>query len=251
MTVMQEKSKRRRAFLTAQWRQLAMLNYEIEPEKLEEFLPPGTELDFHEGKTYVSIVGFMFLKTRVLGLPVPGHRRFEEVNLRFYVRRKVGDEVRRGVTFIKEIAPRWAVEKVARAFYNENYVTLPMRHTFTGFEGNGTARPNVAYRWQVEGNWYGLELETEAKSAPPAKGSREEFIVEHYWGYGTGHAGRGLEYRVEHPPWNIYPATKANYECDIRKVYGEPFVDVLSRPADFAFLADGSEVEVYRPVRVG
>src|SRR5687768_2327991 len=82
-------------FLSARWQALAMLNWEIDPAVLEPLVPQGTELDFHDGKTYVSMVGFLFLDTRVLGWPVPLHRNFEEVNLRFYLRRVAGDEIRR------------------------------------------------------------------------------------------------------------------------------------------------------------
>ena len=79
------------SFLTARWQHLAMLNYEIDPAVLQPFVPVGTELDAWQGRYYVSMVGFMFLETRVLGIPIPFHRNFEEVNLRFYVRHKSED----------------------------------------------------------------------------------------------------------------------------------------------------------------
>ena len=115
-------------FLTAEWNWLAMLNYEVAPEILAPSVPAGTELDTWQGKHLVSMVGFLFQKTRVRGIPIPFHRNFEEVNLRFYVRRKVAGEWRRGVVFIKELVPHFAIAWVARTFYNENYVTLPMSH---------------------------------------------------------------------------------------------------------------------------
>lgn len=105
-----------------------MFNYAVEPSLLEAYVPRGTELDEWNGTTYVSLVGFLFVNTRVLGIAVPGHRTFEEVNLRIYVRRRVGGELRRAVTFIREIVPRRAIAMVARAAYNEPYVALPMRH---------------------------------------------------------------------------------------------------------------------------
>ena len=76
-----------RPFLTARWEHLAMLNFEIDPQRLAPLVPTGTELDFHEGRTFVSIVGFVFRDTRVRGWAIPRHRDFEELNLRFYVRR--------------------------------------------------------------------------------------------------------------------------------------------------------------------
>src|SRR5215510_14081912 len=114
-----------KVFLTAEWRHLAMLNYEMEPQILQPYVPAGTELDTWGNKTFISVVGFMFLKTRVLGLPIPFHQNFEEINLRFYVRRKTEEGWRRGVVFIKEIVPRAAIALTARWLYNENYVALP------------------------------------------------------------------------------------------------------------------------------
>ena len=96
-----------RKFLTAEWRDLLMINYEVDPSVLKDRVPLGTELDLEDGRCYVSLVGFMFLKTRVLGFPIPFHRNFEEINLRFYVKRELPDETRRGVVFIKELVPRW------------------------------------------------------------------------------------------------------------------------------------------------
>jgi uncharacterized protein YqjF (DUF2071 family) len=118
----------RKPFLTAEWRWLAMLNYSVAPDVLEPFVPKGTVLDTFQGTAYVSMVGFLFLNTRVRGLSIPWHRDFEEVNLRFYVRRQAEEGWRRGVVFIKEIVPRLAIAAVARVFYNENYVALSMRH---------------------------------------------------------------------------------------------------------------------------
>src|SRR5262245_20887686 len=111
-----------RDFLTADWRYLVMINYEVDPEILHPYIPGGTELDQWQGRTFVSVVGFLFLRTRVLGLTIPFHHNFEEVNLRFYVRRRAIEGWRRGVVFIREIVPRWAIAAVAREFYNENYV---------------------------------------------------------------------------------------------------------------------------------
>src|SRR5579864_4477520 len=112
-------SNARPTFLTAEWRNLAMLNYEIDPNLLREYVPAGVELDQWNGHTFMSLVGFSFLNTKVLGLPIPFHRNFEEVNLRFYVRRNTRNEIRRGVVFIKEIVPRWAIAFVARSVYGE------------------------------------------------------------------------------------------------------------------------------------
>src|SRR5437879_6397558 len=105
-----------------------MLNYRVPPELLLPLVPNDTQLDLWNGAAYLSVVGLLFLDTRVLGLPIPFHRTFPEVSLRFYVRREVGGEVRRGVTFIRELVPRVAIAAVARLAYNEPYRAVRMRH---------------------------------------------------------------------------------------------------------------------------
>ena len=115
-----------RRFLTAEWRDLLMINYEVDPSLFKDRVPLGTELDLEDGRCYVSLVGFMFLETRVLGFPIPFHRNFEEINLRFYVKRELPDETRRGVVFIKELVPRRAIATVARVLYGEPYETAKM-----------------------------------------------------------------------------------------------------------------------------
>ncbi len=251
-----------RVFLSCQWRALAMLNWEVSPELVEPLVPRGTELDFHDGKTYISVVGFRFLDTRLLGMAIPWHRHFVEVNLRFYIRRHIGDETRRGVCFIREIAPRWAVSTVANWAYNEHYVTLPMRYEWKNFPlpdqtppseteaPLNSVAPQVTYQWRHRGEWCGMELTAGGNSAPLAADSHPEFIAEHYWGYSAQRDGGTLEYQVEHPSWQAWPGGDARLVGPIPDFYPRPFAETLSRPPDSAFLADGSLVNVYRPTRI-
>lgn len=236
--------RQRGIFLTAAWRQLVLLNFTIDPAALERHIPHGTELDFHEGETYVSIVGFLFQDTSICGLPALGHRDFTEINLRFYVRRQVAGEWRRGVVFIQEIAPRRAVTWIARTLYGENYITRPMRQVLEYHAEN--ARPRtVEYRWQQASRWNGVGVACPDRTpALPQADSLEEFIIEHYWGYTFAAGGGTREYRVEHPPWQIVPAETFNWDCDATATYGEAFGAVLSRPPRSAFLALGSEIAV-------
>ncbi len=228
-------------FLDAEWRYLALLNFAIDPSILAPLVPEGTELDFFEGKTFVSVVGFLFLNTRVLGVAVPLHRDFEEVNLRFYVRRKSADTWRRGVVFVRELVPRVAIATVARVFYGEPYMAVPMRHSITDND-TGVA---VEYGWRRGNKWEEIKM-TAAAGAPVgfAAGSHEEFILEHYWGYTAGK--RTSEYRVEHPRWRIWPATSASFKGDVATLYGQQFVETLAFPPVSQFIAEGSHVQVFR-----
>ncbi len=229
-------------FLTAHWRHLAMLNYEVAPALVAPLVPAGTELDYWQGHTYLSVVGFLFLDTRVLGLPIPFHRNFEEVNLRFYVRHEAADGWRRGVVFIKELVPRAAIALVANALYNEKYSAVPMRHEITTH--------GAAYHWSLGGREHSVRIQAGAPSAPLRPESQEEFIAEHYWGYTAQRDGGTVEYHVRHPQWTVAPAASAVLDCDVRQVYGDAYAEALSGAPSSAFLADGSAITVSRGVRL-
>lgn len=236
--------ERRPVFLTARWRRLAMLNYEVDPELLLPHVPAGTGLDDFQGRTFVSVVGFRFLDTRLCGVPIPGHRNFDEVNLRFYVRRREGDEVRRGVVFIKEIVPRHAVTWVARGVYNEPYQTMPMRHEVR--PPDGALKGLVRYQWRYGKRWNNLSLSYSGDPAVPDDDSLEAFIVEHYWGYNRSRNGGTTGYEVEHPWWRLWRAESAKLDCDVEAVYGGKWTRWLTPTPDSALLADGSEVLIRR-----
>jgi uncharacterized protein len=237
-------------FLTAEWRYLAMLNYEIDPEYLLPLVPKGTELDAWKGATFASMVGFLFLNTRVLGFPVPFHRNFEEINLRFYVRRKAGDGWRRGVVFVKEIVPRLAIALTARWLYNENYVALPTGNVILRAQSRPANIESVKYYWTFRGKTEYIELATHGEAYPFEEGSHEEFISQHYWGYCAQKNGGTVEYRVEHPAWLIWRAESSRLDCDVERLYGKPFAKALSERPRSAFLAEGSEVAVYKGQRI-
>jgi hypothetical protein len=240
----------RNRFLTAEWRYLAMINYEVDPGVLLPFVPRGTELDAWDNRTSVSVVGFLFLNTRVLGLPIPFHRNFEEINLRFYVRRRGPEGWRRGVVFVKEIVPRWAIATVARVVYNENYVARRMSHRIDLKGGMITRNGSVEYAWREGEKLNRIRARTVGAAQPLAAGSEEEFITEHYWGYAAQRDGGSVEYRVEHPPWRVWQTSEAAFDCDVARVYGQRFVECLSARPTSAFVAEGSPVVVRRGVRI-
>ena len=176
------------AFLTAEWRWLTMLNYQVDPAVLRPRVPRGTELDGWQGRTFASVVGFRFLDTRVLGIAIAGHRDFDEVNLRFYVRRQSDDgEWRRAVVFVKELVPRRAIALVARWWYNEPYSAVPMAHDLALDGTTEGATGRAAYRWRIGARWHRLEVRTGGRPGLPEPGSEAEFVAEHYWEIGRAH----------------------------------------------------------------
>lgn len=237
--------ERQPIFLSAEWRTLLMLNYEIDPAVLQPLVPAGTELDYWNGRCYVSIVGFMFLDTRLLGVPIPFHRNFEELNLRFYVRRSGPDGWRRGVVFVKELVPKWAIATVARWVYNENYHAVPMQHVI-----DLAAAGHVEYSWQWQKRPFLASATVIGDPQPIGDGSEEEFITEHYWGYARQRDGGTVEYRVEHPRWRVWQVADHRFEGDVAALYGPQYVPALSAAPTSVFVADGSEVVVRRGRRI-
>jgi uncharacterized protein YqjF (DUF2071 family) len=237
-----------RPFLTARWEDLVLLNYSCPAEILEPLVPSGTVLDRWHGDALVSLVGFMFKDTRVLGLAIPFHRTFEEVNLRFYVRRTAaGGEIRRAVVFVRELVPRQAIATIARRLYNEPYVAVAMSHESALARQNGGS---TSYSWSYRGEPFELKATVFGASALPAPGSEAEFITEHYWGYTRQRDGGTLEYRVEHPTWQVWDAASASFSGRAALLYGSAFGAVLSVPPRSAFVALGSDVTVRRGRRL-
>ena len=239
-----------RVFLSAEWRYLAMLNYRVDPALLQPHVPAGTELDSWQGATFVSVVGFLFRNTRVLGLPIPFHRHFEELNLRFYVRREEGGEVRRAVTFLRELVPRRAIAAVARLTYDEPYRALPMRHRIEPARSGGETPARVEYAWRQPTGWSRVAVEPVGSAEPLRAGSEEEFITEHYWGYTRQRDGGTVEYRVEHPRWRVWQVERATLDGDVAMLAGPELARALRAPPSSAFLADGSGVVVRAPRRL-
>ena len=234
--------RRRGVFLTAEWVNIVMLNYAIEPGLLRGYVPVGTELDSFDGRTYVSLVGFGFNGTRLAVVAIPFHGKFEEVNLRFYVRR--GN--RRGVVFLRELVPKRAVAAVARWVYGENYSCVAMGQAIEVAADGGL---KAEYWWGAgTGARLGrcaMRTETSAAAFLPMDGSLSQFITEHYWGYATQRDGGSLEYEVQHPRWTVRDAGQGSFSGDAGRYYGADFAKVLLGPPDSAFLAEGSAVTVF------
>jgi uncharacterized protein len=236
-----------RVFLSADWRDLVMLNYEVDRGLLQGYVPQGTELDSFDGKTLVSLVGFRFLRTKLFGtLPIPFHANFDEVNLRFYVRRRHPDGDRRGVVFVREIVPKRAIAFVARLAYGEKYSRFPMRHSISTSAGRKAAE----YEWKLGGEWCRLRAEAKGNPAVPTEGSLEQFITEHHWGYSGQPNGSCLEYHVTHVPWPVWTSEAAGFEGDTAALYGHALGAIIRAKPHSAFIAEGSPVLVFTGVPI-
>ena len=228
------------SFLKAEWRKLVLVNYVVEPALVDQYVPAGTELDLWQGKCFVSLVGFMFINTRLLGFKIPFHTDFEEVNLRFYVKRNEHNNWKRGVVFIKEIVPKPALTWVANTVYQENYETCPMKHQWNTKDGF----QSIQYSWKSRKKWHSMTVEASLEKHAIQPNSEAEFIAEHYWGYAKVNPHRTNEYEVTHPKWELYDVEKYELDVDFEAVYGKVFSKLNALSPKSVMLAEGSEITV-------
>lgn len=227
--------------LKANWKKLVMANYQVDPAVLTTFLPYGTELDFFEDVCYVSLVGFMFLDSKLGGIPIPFHQSFEEVNLRFYVRSDYDGQPKRGVVFIKELVPLSAVAFVANVVYNEHYQTCPMRHEWA----SDSESQSISYSWEKQ-KWHSLKIMSDSVPKPLKEESAEAFFTEHYLGCTKINDGLTVEYDVAHDPWMVYDTKEYTIDVDFEVVYGKSFGFLNHMKPDSVFLAEGSAITLQK-----
>ena len=217
-----------------------MINYEVNSQILEKYVPKGTEIDFFNGKCYVSFIGFLFENVRVLGMKIPFHSDFEEVNLRFYVRRFENGVWKRGAVFISEIVPKHAISFVANTFYNERYQTLPMKHTLKVHENSR----EFIYQWKIKNKWNKIHVKTNKNPIAIEVDSEAEFITEHYFGYTKINENATFEYQVTHPRWQQLEVINNTSEIDFEGVYGSEFAFIKELKPASVFLAIGSKITI-------
>ncbi len=230
------------AFLTAEWKNLVMANYIVDPAILKPYLPYKTELDVFNGNVYISLVGFMFTNTRILGFKIPFHINFEEVNLRFYVRYNDNGEWKRGTVFIQEIVPKLAISFIANTVYHEKYATKKMKHSLV----EKADELFLSYQWKHNSKWNKIEANAESLAVPMLAGSEEEFIAEHYWGYSKFNDDTTFEYNVQHSAWKVFPVKKYCIDCNFGSLYGSEFATLDQTKPNSVFVAEGSAISVLK-----
>jgi len=224
-------------FLTAEWRRLLLLQYDIDASLLEPHLPPGCVADTLDGRAFVSFVAFDFLNTRVMGVRWPGYVNFPEINLRAYVRH--GE--RRGVVFIREFVPQRLVAFLANTIYNEEYRAVPMSSRCTE-SGGGV---EVTHEIKLGGRFRRIKFSGHAPLVLPSEESTEHFFKEHEWGFGRSRRGTLITYRVQHPRWRVYGNPTYELDYDFAVAYGDAWAGLNGRTPHSVVLAEGSAVEVF------
>lgn len=228
-------------FLKANWENIIMVNYEIDPQLLIPFLPKGVDLDLFNGKCYISLVGFMFKNTKLFNVPIPFFGNFEEINLRFYVKRtEENNIIKRGVVFINETIPYPIVAWVANKLYNEHYTVVPTKHNIT----KKSSSQNIEFEWMLNKKWNSIYVESSNESESIKNNSLEKFIYEHYYGYTKINESKTEEYKLQHPSWKTHKVHDYKINCDFEAMYGKAFTVLNNTKPEAVFIAKGSLVAI-------
>lgn len=226
--------------LTCQWRKLAFFNYIVSPEIIEKYLPRHTEIDFFNGQCFVSLVGFQFKDVAIEGIKVPFHTDFEEINLRCYVRHFDGQGWRQGTVFLSEIADKRLLTALANSLYNENYRTMPTKHS----QKEAPQGNQYGYYWKSENQWQQMEVSTATRPVSVDPESETAFLIHKLWGYGKHNEQQTNQYQIDHPLWQVYPVQQYSLEVDFSKIFGPEFAHLKGRKPHSVILAEGSPINV-------
>jgi len=235
--------------MKAKFTELVALNFSVDPSILEPRLPKGVELHFYGNETYVSLVAMMLRNVRVYNVPITIAKMVGEFNLRFYVRRKVGEnQYKNGSCFIKDYVSSWAASWALEKLFKAEFGRIRMKWAHARFDGDEEGRPPSAdYRWQVDGDrWNRIRVLARERVAKTGRDTKVGFILNHSFIY-SKRGNKTLEYPVTRPAWSIWNAGQANFTCDVERLFGPEFVKPLAKRPASVFVANGSEVVVYRP----
>jgi uncharacterized protein YqjF (DUF2071 family) len=184
----------------------------------------------------------MFKQTSLFGVPIPVLGTFEEINLRFYVKRVEENLVKRGVVFINETVPYKPVAWLANKLYKEHYMAIPTKNSIAV----ENAAKKIRYEWKINKAWNHLEVKAAVEKENMVPGSIEEFIFEHYYGYTKINDLHSQEYKVNHPRWQVNNVIDYSIDSDFTSMYGKNFSFLDNQKPDSIIIAEGSPVTVQR-----
>ena len=236
--------------ITARWRDIAILSWPIDENRLAPFLPTGLSLDCWDGRAYISLVCLRMENVRFMGLPALP-RRFAEVNVRFYVRPADPRDDRSGVVFLKQMVSNPCVAFAGRRLFREPMLAASVSHDSKrpGPDDEPVAR-RVRYRWRNRDRNGGLRMTGRAETYYAEPRSLDEFLTARHWGYNRQSGSAARAYRVSRDQWPLASVIEHELEFDADAICGSEFGDVFANPPASALLALGSDARVHWPAKL-
>lgn len=241
------RQNRQRAILKAQFSKLVTINFQIDDQLLKPLVPPGLELDYFEGETYVSLIAMTISGVKIWGLPFSIVPAAPDVSLRFYVRRSGGEHADNGTCLIKDYVGGATLAWYLESQFKSKFKKIKFKSTAAGFGNNEI--PEIEYQWKAGDQWNKLRVRARSQITKRGPDTKVGFILDHM-NYFASVDGRTLVYQVERPRWEVWDAAQANFNCNVERMFGRQFVRPLAKRPASVFVTAGSPVTVYKPITV-
>ena len=187
----------RRAIMKQSWLDLAYIHFRYDPQEVASLLPPGLDIDIHDGSAWVGLIPFSMRNIGIPHLPsVPYLGSFPEVNVRTYV---VHNGVP-GVWFFSLDINRLIPTAVARTTYLLPYCWGKASH----HRHNNRLTTHVSRKLPGAPAHTNIEIEI---GDPITSPSPLEVFLSARWGLYSQGLGESLRYApVDHPAWPLHNA---------------------------------------------
>ena len=225
------------AVMRQEWRELAYIHFEYDPQTVQALLPRGLAVDTWDGRAWVGLIPFSMRRISFPLTPaVPYLGSFPEVNVRTYV---IRDGVP-GVWFFSLDVNRLLPALVARVTYRLPYCWGRASHSVNG----NRVTTSVDRRWPDGSAVASIELDI---GDPVDDVSPFEHFLTARWGLYSAAGRGGFRYApVDHPRWDLHRATVVHLEESLLAAAGLP--GPAGEP--HCMYSPGVPVRVGRPGRV-
>jgi uncharacterized protein YqjF (DUF2071 family) len=227
-----------RAVMQQGWYDLCSLHYRYDPDVVSRVLPPGLEVDIHDGSAWVGLIPFSMRRIGLPHLPaVPYFGSFPEVNVRTYVVR----DGRPGVWFCSLDISRLVPALVARGTYLLPYCWGRARHDVA----HGRAVTMVQRRWPKGDASTSIEVEIGERIDEPSP--LDEFVTARWGLYSRGFRNKLRYAPIEHVPWPLHRATATHVDDSLITAAGLP----APSTEPYTLYSPGVHVRIGAPHRAG
>ena len=228
--------------------EIVVLDIRIDPKILLPRVPKGLELNYHDDKAYVSLVGRFLNDVKMARFPFLASRGFAELDLRFYVKRQSGPREIKGTCVIKDYVPNAYGSWMLSTLFKTSLGRMEMSRQASGFGKRGLA-PKIDYKWKVGEFQNRIMIKGRSLMRKTGPETQIGFILNHKHEFATRNS-KTVQYRVQRPPWIVWDAAQACFQCDARNLFGQEFAKTLAGRPSSVFIAEGSPMTIFEPTPV-
>ena len=219
------------------WLNLTFLHWQFDPAEVQQILPDDLTVDTFDGAAWVGLVPFQMEVQLPGGVPIPREGRFNETNVRTYVR---GPDGTPGVWFCSLEAGRLSATAAARVTYGLPYFWAEM----TALNVDTTWNYQSSRKWPGPGGTHS-RVRVETGDTIEEHSALERFLTAR-WGLFSTFLGRTMYAPITHEPWPLHHATLHHLDDGLMEAAGFP----IPNADPLIHWTPGVDVRIGRPRRV-